>query len=130
MIYLKIINGIPTPAPADYQDDTGYYPAFNQNVGAMEEKGYLPYDEGDYSAYCAGMKLFVDGEFVENTTPEYIEAMKAKRNENILAQIKDIQVNQLPRAFFEPSIKDKTTGETWLDFYNNQITELRTKIQK
>ena len=34
------------------------------------------------------------------------------------------------RAFCEPSVKDESTGETWLDYYNAQIFELREKIQK
>lgn len=34
------------------------------------------------------------------------------------------------RAMCEPSIKDDTTGETWLDFYNKQAQTLRNELKK
>ena len=86
MIYLKDINGIPKTAPDELHDETGFYPAFNQNVEVMTEKGYLPFDEGDYSMFLAGAKLFINGEFVENTTPEYIKKQSLKQIEEELKQ--------------------------------------------
>lgn len=32
------------------------------------------------------------------------------------------------RAICEPSIKNEETQETWLDFYNSQVVEIRNKI--
>ena len=61
-------------------------------------------------------------EYKAKTTQVEIQENK----EQILQQIKDIQVNKLPRAFFEPS--DKESGFTWLEFYTNQIKDLRTQI--
>ncbi|MCD8378249.1 MAG: hypothetical protein LUB59_05625 [Candidatus Gastranaerophilales bacterium] len=58
-------------------------------------------------------------------------AAKAKEDEyyDILSQISDIDEKRI-RAVCEPEIKDKATGETWLDYYNNQIVELREKLQE
>ena len=33
------------------------------------------------------------------------------------------------RAICEPSIKDETTGETWLDYYNSQVKVLREELK-
>ena len=85
-IYLKIINGIPTTAPSEYQDETGFYPAFNQNVEAMIKKGYLPFDEGDYAMFFAGAKLFVDGEFIDNADPQYIQDQRDNKAEITMAE--------------------------------------------
>ena len=58
-----------------------------------------------------------------------------KNEENIQSQINviNIQINELDlkriRAVCEPSIKDETTGETWLEYYNAQILDLRSQIQ-
>ena len=38
--------------------------------------------------------------------------------------------NKRIRAVCEPSIKDKNTGKTWLDYYNSQIRILRGQIQE
>ena len=34
------------------------------------------------------------------------------------------------RAICEPSVKDESTGETWLDYYNNQVVAIRVQIQE
>ena len=34
------------------------------------------------------------------------------------------------RAICEPEVKDTETGETWLDYYNTQIQELRDRLQE
>lgn len=57
------------------------------------------------------------------------EKEKEKQKKLLLEQIDDIDKKRI-RAICEPSIKDKTTGETWLDYYNKQVAELRTEINK
>ena len=81
MIYLKDIDGIPTTAPSELKDETGFYSAFNQNVEAMTAKGYLPFNEEDHAQYIVGAKLFINGEFIENTAPEYIQDQKDQKAE-------------------------------------------------
>jgi len=34
------------------------------------------------------------------------------------------------RAMCEPEIKNEETGETWLDYYNNQVNQLRIELQE
>ena len=34
------------------------------------------------------------------------------------------------RAICEPSVKDETTGETWLDYYNSEVERLRTELKE
>ena len=34
------------------------------------------------------------------------------------------------RAICEPSVKDESTAETWLQYYNTQIQTLRSQIQE
>lgn len=37
--------------------------------------------------------------------------------------------NKRVRAICEPSIKDETTGETWLDYYNSEVARLREELK-
>lgn len=65
-----------------------------------------------------------------------IKTEKQKKAEEIENQIKQInkELNELDikriRAICEPEIKEETTGETWLDFYNAEIQNLRQQIQE
>ena len=43
------------------------------------------------------------------------------------AQIDELDIKRI-RAGFEPSVKDETTGETYLEYYTNQIQDLREEI--
>lgn len=47
----------------------------------------------------------------------------------ILAQIKQIDEKRI-RAICEPSIKDEKSGLSWLDYYNSQMQELRSKLKE
>lgn len=52
-----------------------------------------------------------------------IEA-REKRKAEIEAELATLD-NKRIRAVCEPSVKDETTGETWLDYYNSEIASLR-----
>lgn len=127
MIYLKNINGVPTPAPNVYEDANGIIPAFNQNVELMLANGYVGYDEGDYSQYLVGAKTFVDGEFVDIPTPEYTANQKAAKLVSLQSQIDALDIKRV-RAIAEPSVKDISTGQTWLEYYTTQVADLRSQI--
>ena len=64
------------------------------------------------------------------------EYEKRKTNEELQEQINllNIQLQSLDlkriRAVCEPSVKDETTGETWLEYYNSQIFEKREQLQE
>lgn len=51
-----------------------------------------------------------------------------QNNEIIKAQIAELDTKRL-RAICEPSIKDATTGQTWLEYYNAEIAKLREQIR-
>ena len=62
-------------------------------------------------------------------TPEYISEQEAKAKEQLRAQLQS-QIHELDikriRAISEPS--DKEEGLSWLDYYTQQIQELREQI--
>lgn len=45
------------------------------------------------------------------------------------AQIDEFDKKRI-RAICEPSVKDASTGQTWLEYYNLQIQELRNQINE
>ena len=53
--------------------------------------------------------------------------MVAIRKSEIERQLLELDSKRI-RAICEPSIKDETTGETWLDYYNQQVTTLREEL--
>ena len=73
---------------------------------------------------------YINGEIVPN--PEY-ETLKEK--EHIKEQIREIDEKltvldlKRIRAVCEDEIRNEKTGETWLDFYNSQIYDLRIQLQ-
>ena len=71
-----------------------------------------------------------NNEYVPN--PNYEAEKQAQEKQAQIAVLKeqiDIIDNKRIRAVCEPSIKDETTGETWLDYYNKQIQDLREQIK-
>ena len=75
---------------------------------------------------------------------EYLKDGIVKINENYETDIEklnlQLEINGLnesikeldlkrSRAICEPSVKDETTGQTWLEYYNAQILDLRSQIQ-
>lgn len=74
--------------------------------------------------------IFKNGKIVEN--PDY-EAIKEK--ENIKNQIDEVNEKlaildlKRIRAVCEDEIRNEKTGETWLDFYNSQIYDLRMRLK-
>jgi len=139
MIYLKDIDGIPTTAPNDYYDEDGIFPNFNKNTSKMVEKGYLPFDEMDYAQYIAGMKLFINGEFVNNTDPEYLQGLKDQQLEavtNEYIQNKDELlpiwtqsfINGLATATTMDDVKAKVTA--FKNKANTLLADYTTKVEE
>jgi len=73
--------------------------------------------------------VYQSGKIVSN--PDYDSQKSKEEAENKIAGLK-IQLEELDkkriRAVCENEIKDETTGETWLDFYNKEIVNIRNKI--
>lgn len=72
-----------------------------------------------------------DGKWTQRTNAQFNTLIEERNKEQeiktIKKQIEDLDKKRI-RAICEPSIKDEITGETWLDFYNTQIIELRNKL--
>lgn len=66
-----------------------------------------------------------------SNTDEYKEYL---HQQSVSIRISEIERDLLEldskrvRAICEPSVKDETTGETWLDFYNKQVQTLRNEL--
>jgi hypothetical protein len=76
-------------------------------------------------------KFIWNGENIINN-PDY-EKIKTQqktntRIEEILIQLKEIDEKRI-RAICESEIKDETTNETWLDYYNSKAYDLRIELQ-
>lgn len=75
----------------------------------------------------------IDNQLVDiSDTEEYAQYLHEKeikiRKEEIKKELAELDTKRI-RAVCEPSIKDETTGETWLDYYNNQASILRDELQ-
>lgn len=64
-------------------------------------------------------------------TDEYKKRKADEEKEAIIEKIK-LELSELDskriRAICENEIKDETTGQTWLDYYNSKVKELRAKL--
>ncbi len=58
---------------------------------------------------------------------QQIQVQTILRKESIVNQIAELDKKRI-RAMCEPQIKDSETGETWLDYYNSQIIDLRSQL--
>ena len=96
------------------------------------EHPYMDYEyvDIDYSTFRPDKYEVQNGQLVDiSQTPEYIAEQEAKakaiRKAEIKKEIDEIDTKRI-RAIAEPSLKD---GEqTWLEYYNEQIQELREQL--
>ncbi|MBR1625512.1 MAG: hypothetical protein IJ681_00040 [Bacteroidales bacterium] len=113
---------------------------YDLDIEAMTNDGYKPViqaerpdnDRNYFITYAESNENITEIITYLETEKEY---QNRKNNENIQldidllnSQIRDIDLKRI-RAICEPSIKDETTGETWLHYYNSQILDLRNQIQ-
>ena len=73
--------------------------------------------------------IYKNGEIIEN--PEFETLKKREQIQKEMNEINDkLSVLDLKRirAVCEDEIRNEKTGETWLDFYNSQIYDLRTQL--
>jgi len=74
--------------------------------------------------------IYQDNKIIEN--PNYEKILHQKQLQLKIEKIK-IELEELDskriRAVCENEIKDSQTGETWLDYYNTQITLLREELK-
>lgn len=81
----------------------------------------LDYENGKY--------IVQDGKLVKNYNweKEQEEKDQQKTIENIKSELTNLDIKRI-RAICENEIKDETTGETWIEYYNNQAVELRKQL--
>ena len=88
-------------------------------------------DENIYNQFAADplKYTFSNGEIIEN--PNYQKEKQKEYIENQVLEIQrklDILDTKRIRAVCEDEIRDERTGETWLDYYNSQIYDLRIEL--
>ena len=76
----------------------------------------------------------IDNKLVDiSGTDEYKQYLKnmeiEMRKSEIEKELAEMDSKRI-RAICEPSIKDETTGETWLDYYNSQVERLRNELKE
>ena len=84
-----------------------------------------------YNSYINDPNKYIWNNTQITENPEYenisyekeVQEAKAK----ILEELEILDKKRI-RAICENEIKDSQTNQTWLDFYNNQVLELRAKL--
>jgi hypothetical protein len=84
-----------------------------------------------YNSYINDPNKYIWNNTQITENPEYenishekeVQEAKAK----ILEELEILDKKRI-RAICENEIKDSQTNQTWLDFYNNQVQELRAKL--
>lgn len=98
------------------------------------ENPYLDYEyvDIDYSTFDTTKYSVIDGVLTDiSDTQEYkanaAAAEKAAKTVELTAQIAEIDKKRI-RAIAEPELKDPISGKTWLEYYTQQVRDLRARI--
>ena len=74
--------------------------------------------------------IFQDGQIIENPDFETLKQKEYISNRILEIQEKlDILDTKRIRAVCEDEIRNEKTGETWLDYYNSQVYDLRVELK-
>ena len=88
--------------------------------------------EEKYNEFVANPNKFIwnGSDVVENPNYEQEQAIKAKqqRIDEIKAQLTELDQKRI-RALCEPSTLTNESNQTWLEYYNNQVLQLREELQ-
>lgn len=87
-------------------------------------------DNAVYALYCH--EELQNGQIVDiSSTDDYkakvLTQKKAEKKTQLEIQLEELDKKSI-RAMREPSVKDESTGQTWLEFYNAQIQDLRAQL--
>ena len=104
----------------------GEFPVTNDDISNTEVS------EEIYTQYLKDTDKYIwdNGAIKEN--PEYNSIKKRKKINAEIEQINEkLSILDLKRirAVCEDEVRNEKTGETWLDFYNSQIYDLRTRLK-
>ena len=108
-------------------DITGYH-----NSQESLDDGYIDVDDNLIDLFNQERAKIKNQSIVDITrTSEYKTKIasleKTTKIANLQSQIDDLDKKRV-RAICEPSIKDEATGQTWLEYYTQQIQALRVEI--
>lgn len=125
----------------DEQEQTYRYPEinkgnisnYNESAGLLEADGAIDVSPALLLLLDEGKAIIKDNQVEDiSDTNEYkiklAEIEKDKQKAELLKQINEFDIKRI-RAGFEPSVKDGITGETYLEYYTNQILLLREQLQ-
>ena len=104
----------------------GEFPITNEQITNIEVSQDI------YTQYLKDTDKYIwdNGSIKEN--PKYDNIKNSKRINAEIDEINDkLSILDLKRirAVCEDEIRNEKTGETWLDFYNSQIYDLRMKLK-
>lgn len=106
---------------------------YNESAGLLEADGAIDISPALLLLLDEGKAIIKDNQVEDiSDTNEYkiklAEIEKDKQKTELLKQINEFDIKRI-RAGFEPSVKAGITGETYLEYYTNQILLLREQIQ-
>ena len=85
-----------------------------------------------YDDFCSDTLkyAYINGEIVRNPNYEQDKqiAVNNERAEEIYDELEVLDKKRI-RAICEDEVRNERTGETWLDFYNVRINELRMELR-
>ena len=138
MRYVKIIDKYTIEDAPKNKDGIINY---NFDTERLLLDGYKPLVISEYPEYSRLYKkcysedesnIYENIEYLETLEEALIRRFNSVINEEIeklSKQIDELDKKRI-RAICEPSVKDESTGETWLDYYNNQVVAIRVQIQE
>lgn len=92
---------------------------------------YVNYDENNKITGIFANQQYEGQTFLEENSERYqahLAKQEAEKQETLLkAQIDALDKKSI-RAMREPSVKDATTDQTWLEYYTGEIQNLRAQI--
>lgn len=133
--YAKLINGNVEFAPQNkgsimnYNLDEdlmladGYKPLLEEEIPNTNRKFEFLYEENEENIIKSIRYLESEETYISRTQFEDLERSRLLIKE----KIKQTDLKRI-RALCEPSIKDETTGETWLEYYTKQILQYREEL--
>lgn len=105
---------------------------YNIDFDRLIKDGYINIDDSLIHLFNEGKGRIQDNTIVDiSDTDGYKVKVNTQQDliqkADLKSQIELLDTKRI-RAIAEPSIKDTTTGQTWLDYYTQQIAILRSQI--
>ena len=99
-------------------------PALSEDVanGVYLRKNITTKERDGNTVYCYEECFLTTEEYRDSSVYYPREA-----NKSTISKINELELKRV-RAMAEPSVKDETTGQTWLEYYTLQIQDLRAQL--